>query len=75
MKILLIFLMIVVGCAVIGGLLAGFVYGIVRRGRQLDKANETLRSINEAANLWDDLESPLASSIKQKLNTHYNGKR
>lgn len=75
MKVLLIFLVIVIGCAVIGGLLAGFIFGIVKRGRQLDRANETLRSINEAANLWDDMESPLASSIKQKLDKHYNGKR
>lgn len=74
MKLLLIFFIIVLGCAVVGGLIAGFVYGIVKRGRQLDEANATLKSINQSVNLWNEDTSPFAEGVRQTLNKHYQGK-
>jgi hypothetical protein len=74
MKLLIIFCIIVLACAVVGGLIAGFVYGIVKRGRQLDKANTLLREINQQANLWKSDEGPFAEGVRQRLDKHYNGR-
>ncbi len=72
MKLLIIFCVIVIACAVVGGLLAGFVYGIVKRGRQLDKAHEALREINQQANLWRSDEGPFAEGVRLRLDKFYN---
>ena len=73
-KLLIIFCILVIAAVVVGGLIAGFVYGIVKRGRQLDKAHEVLREINQQANLWKDDEGPFAEGVRQRLNTFYNEK-
>lgn len=74
MKLLLTFFLIL-GIAVLAlVLVSGFVYGIVRRGRQLDKSNATLRRINQQVNLWHEDQSPALTGIRQTLDEHYNGK-
>ena len=75
MKLLIIFCIIVLACVVLGSLIAGFVYGIVKRGRQLDKANALLREINQQANLWKNDEGPFAEGVRQRLNAHYNDRK
>lgn len=65
MKALLIFLIIIfIALAIVGGLLAGFVFGIVKRGKQLKKQEAQLKAIKDAADLWDDIDSPLAAKVK-----------
>lgn len=72
MKLLIIFCILVIAAVVVGGLIAGFVYGIVKRGRQLNKAHDVLREINQQANLWKNDEGPFAEGVRQRLNTFYN---
>lgn len=72
MKLLIIFCILVITAVVVGGLIAGFVYGIVKRGRQLDEAHALLREINQQANLWKDDEGPFASGVRQRLSTYYS---
>lgn len=67
MKALLIFLIIFVAAAIVAGLLAGFVYGILKRGKQLKKQEAQLKQIKEAADLWDEIDSPLAAKVKEVL--------
>lgn len=64
MKALLIFGIIFIALAIVGGLLAGFVFGIVKRGKELKKQEAQLKAIKEAADLWDDIDSPLAAQVK-----------
>lgn len=64
MKALLIFGIIFIALAIVGGLLAGFVFGIVKRGKKLKKQEAQLKAIKEAADLWDDIDSPLAAQVK-----------
>lgn len=63
-KALLIFLIIFIALAIVGGLLAGFVFGIVKRGKQLKRQEAQLKAIKDAADLWDDIDSPLAAKVK-----------
>lgn len=72
MKLLIIFCILVVAAVVVGGLIAGFVYGIVKRGRQLDEAHALLREINQQANLWKNDEGPFAEGVRQRLDKFYN---
>jgi len=72
MKLLIIFCILVVAAVVVGGLIAGFVYGIVKRGRQLNEAHALLREINQQANLWKNDEGPFAEGVRQRLNKYYN---
>ena len=72
MKLLIIFCILVIAAVVVGGLIAGFVYGIVKRGRELKKAHALLREINQQANLWKTDEGPFAEGVRQRLNKFYN---
>lgn len=72
MKLLIIFCILLIAAVVVGGLIAGFVYGIVKRGRQLDKAHALLREINQQANLWKSDEGPFAEGVRQRLDKFYN---
>jgi len=71
-KLLIIFCILVIAAVVVGGLIAGFVYGIVKRGRELNKAHDLLREIRQQSNLWKDDEGPFAEGVRQRLNTFYN---
>lgn len=72
MKLLIIFCILVIAAVIVGGLIAGFVYGIVKRGRQLNKAHDLLREINQQANLWKNDEGPFAEGVRQRLDKFYN---
>jgi hypothetical protein len=66
-KILLVFLIILVTCITVGGLIAGFAYGIIKRGKKLRQAEAQLKNIALAVELWDDIDHVLAADIKQIL--------
>jgi hypothetical protein len=74
-KLLIIFCILVIAAVVVGGLIAGFVYGIVKRGRQLNEAHALLREINQQANLWKTDEGPFAEGVRQRLDNFYNPKK
>jgi len=73
-KLLLTFFLIL-GIVVLALVLVfGFVYGIVKRGRERDKAHSALRKINQQCNLWHEDQSPGLTGIRQTLDTFYNGR-
>lgn len=72
MKAVIIFAGILLICVIIGGLVGGFVYGIVKRGRELKRAQVVLYQINQQCNLWNEDVSPIAEGVRMKLNTYYD---
>lgn len=66
MKLLIIFCVLVIAAVVVGGLIAGFVYGIVKRGRELNEAHELIREIRQQSNLWKNAQQ--FSSFQEYLN-------
>lgn len=66
-------LLIILGCvAFAAALVGGFVYGIVRRGRERDRALLALKHINQTANIFFEDQSPAITGVRQELDKFYN---
>jgi hypothetical protein len=71
LKLLLIFFLVVGIAAIVLAVVCGFVYGIVKRGKQRDEAQSVLRNINKKCNLFYEDQSPLATGVRQVLSSYY----
>jgi hypothetical protein len=68
-------LLIILGCVAVGAaLIGGFVYGILRRGRERDEAYVTLKHLQQTCNLFYEDQGPAITGIRQELDKFYANK-
>lgn len=70
MKAILIFSIIVIAAFLVAALVAGFVYGILKRGRALKRAEETLYNVRREVNLYNEIDHVLASALHVHLDKY-----
>lgn len=74
MKAVLLLLIILGIVALAAALVGGFVYGILRRGRQRNEAYLTLKHIQQQCNLWYEDQGPALTGVRQELDKFYSNK-